>query len=167
MLDKELLNQLFRFATSLTNDDDQAYDILQTCIERYLRADLKDIKEPVAYLKRMIRNEFIDQIRKKRFYQDVDPDVACRISDQYSLNDVSLEDIFVQQSEVTALLGTMQPEEREILYLWAVEEYTIEEISQMKQVPPGTLLSKLHRLKKRVQLQQSSDNVVNLRVSHE
>jgi len=164
MLDKENLNQLYRFAISLTNNDDQAYDILQTCVEKYLKADLTDIEKPVAYLKRMIRNEFIDQTRKKRFYRDVDQDVLCKISDQHSLNQVSLEDIFVQQSEVTALLGTMQPEEREILYLWAVEEYTIEEISQMKQIPRGTLLSKLHRLKKRVQLQQDSDNVLNLRV---
>jgi len=164
MLDKELLNQLFRFAISLTNNDDHAYDILQTCVEKYLKADLTDIEKPVAYLKRMIRNEFIDQTRKKRFYQDVDDDALCKISDQDSLNAVSLEDIFVQQSEVTALLGTMQPEEREILYLWAVEEYTIEEISHIKQIPRGTLLSKLHRLKKRVQLQQDSDNVLNLRV---
>ncbi len=164
MLDKELLNQLYRFAISLTNNDDQAYDLLQTCVEKYLKANLADIEMPVAYLKRMIRNEFIDQTRKKRFYQEVEPEVLCRISDQNSLDALSLEDVFVQQSEVTALLGTMQPEERELLYLWAVEEYTIDEIAQIKQVPRGTLLSKLHRLKKRVQLQQDSDNVLNLRV---
>ena len=59
----------------------------------------------------------------------------------------------------------MQPEERELLFLWAVEEYTIEEIAHMKQVPKGTLQSKLHRLKKRIKLQQDSDNVLNLRVN--
>ena len=164
MLDKKLLNQLYRFAISLTNNDDQAYDLIQTCVEKYLKANLADIEIPVAYLKRMIRNEFIDQTRKKRFYQEVDPDVLSRISDQNSRDALSLEDVFVQQSEVAALLGTMQPEERELLYLWAVEEYTIDEIAQIKQVPRGTLLSKLHRLKKRVQLQQDSDNVLNLRV---
>jgi len=164
MLDKEQLNQLYRFAISLTNNEDQAYDLLQTCIEKYLKAKLSDIEAPIAYLKRMIRNEFIDQTRKRRFYQEVDTEVRDRISDENSLNEVSIEDIFVQQSEVTALLGTMQPEERELLYLWAVEEYTIAEIAEIKQVPRGTLLSKLHRLKKRVQLQQESDNVLNLRV---
>ncbi len=39
MLDKELLNQLYRFAISLTNNDDQAYDLLQTCIEKYLKEE--------------------------------------------------------------------------------------------------------------------------------
>ena len=164
MLDKERLNQLYRYAISLTNNDNQAYDLVQSAVEKYLKADLGDIEKPVAYLKRIIRNEFIDQARKKRFYHDVDPEVMSRISDENSLNELSLEDIFVQQSEVAALLGTMQPEERELLYLWAVEEYTIEEIAQIKQVPKGTLQSKLHRLKKRVQLQQDSDNVLNLRV---
>ena len=164
MLDKELLNQLYRYAISLTNNDDQAYDLLQSCVEKYLKANLPDIENPIAYLKRMIRNEFVDQTRKNRFYRDIEPDALCRISDEKALNELSMEDVFVQQSEVAALLGTMQPEERELLYLWAVEEYTIDEIAQIKQVPRGTLLSKLHRLKKRVQLQQDSDNVLNLRV---
>lgn len=164
MLNKEQLNQLFRYAISLTNNDDQAYDLLQTCVEKYLKANLAEIDTPVAYLKRVIRNEFIDQTRRRRFYHDVGPEAVCRISDENSFNEVTLEDVFVQQSEVAALLGTMQPEERELLYLWAVEEYTIDEIAKIKQVPRGTLLSKLHRLKKRVQLQQDSDNVLNLRV---
>lgn len=165
MLDKEQLNQLYRFAISLTNNDDQAYDLLQTCLEKYLKANRSDIELPIAYLKRMIRNEFIDETRKRRFYQDVTPEVMSQISDENSLNEVSIEAVFVQQSEVSALLGTMQSEERELLYLWAVEEYTIDEIAQMKQVPRGTLLSKLHRLKKRIKLQQDSDNVLNLRVN--
>jgi len=164
MLDKEQLNQLYRFAISLTNHDDQAYDLLQTCVEKYLKANRQAVESPVAYLKRMIRNEFIDQTRRRRFYCDVDSDVIDRISDEQSLNEITIEEIVVQQSEVAALLGTMQPEERELLYLWAVEEYTIDEIAKIKQVPRGTLLSKLHRLKKRVQLQQDSDNVLNLRV---
>jgi len=46
MLDKELLNQLYRFAISLTNNDDQAYDLLQTCVEKYLKANLADIEMP-------------------------------------------------------------------------------------------------------------------------
>lgn len=167
MLNKELLNQLYRFAVSLTNNEDQAYDLLQSCIEKYLKANKADIDTPVAYLKRMIRNEFIDQTRRKRFQYEVDPETIDKINNESALEDISLEDIFIQQSEVSALLGTMNSEERELLYLWAVEEYTFEEIAQMKQIPRGTLLSKLHRLKKRVQLQQSSDNVLNLGIKNE
>jgi RNA polymerase sigma-70 factor (ECF subfamily) len=164
MLDKPLLNQLFRYAISLTHQEDQAYDVLQSCVEKFLKADHSSIQSVEAYLMRMIRNEFIDQTRKKCFYSDVGPEVVSKISDESALGTLSMEDVFIQQSEVESLLGTMSGDERELLFLWAVEEYTLEEISQMKQVPRGTLLSKLHRLKKRVQLQQNSDNVLNMRV---
>ena len=98
MLDKQVLNQLYRYAISLTNNDDQAYDLLQSCVEKYLKADLADIEKPIAYLKRVIHNEFIDQTRRKRFYHDVDPDVLSRINDERSLDELSVEDVFVQQS---------------------------------------------------------------------
>lgn len=164
MLDKKLLNQLYRYALSLCHNEDQAYDLLQSCVEKYLKADRSHIEKPVAYMMRLIRNEFIDQIRKNRFLQEVDAEALERISDEAVLYELSLEDIYIQQSEVEALLGTMRPEERELLFLWAVEEYTIDEIAQLKQVPRGTLLSRLHRLRQRIRLQQTSDNVLKLRV---
>ena len=164
MLDKELLNRLYRFALSLCHNEDQAYDLLQSCVEKYLRADRSHIENPMAYMIRLIRNEFIDQIRRSRFQQDVDAETLEKISDEAVLSEMSLEDIYVRQCEVDDLLNTMRPDERELLFLWAVEEYTIDEIAQMKQVPRGTLLSRLHRLRRRIQLQQTSDNVLNLRV---
>lgn len=164
MLDKPLLNQLYRYAISLTHQEDQAYDVLQSCVEKFLKTDQSVIQSAEAYLMRMIRNEFIDQSRKKCFHSDVGPEIVERLNNESSLGETSLEDVFIQQSEVESLLGTMSGDERELLFLWAVEEYTLEEISQIKQVPRGTLLSKLHRLKKRVQLQQSSNNVLSLRV---
>lgn len=164
MLDKELLNQLYRFALSLCHNEDQAYDLLQSCVEKYLKADRSHIEKPKAYMMRLIRNEFIDQIRRSRFQQEVDAETLEKISDEAVLGEMSLEDIYIQQREVEDLLNTMRPDERELLFLWAVEEYTIDEIAQLKQVPRGTLLSRLHRLRRRIQLQQSSDNVLNLRM---
>ena len=164
MLDKALLNQLYRYAVSLSNNEDQAYDLLQSCVEKYLRADRSDIRKPVAYMMRLIRNEFIDQTRRRRFVCDTDDETLNRMHDEASVDAMSMEDIYIQQCEVDALLGTMQPEERELLFLWAVEEYTIDEIAQLKQVPRGTLLSRLHRLRQRIRLQQTSENVLNLRV---
>ncbi len=164
MLDKKLLNQLYRFALSLCHNEDQAYDLLQSCVEKYLKADRSHIEKPMAYMMRLMRNEFIDQIRKNRFFQEVDAEALEKISDEAVLGEMSMEDIYVQQCEVEALLNTMRPDERELLFLWAVEEYTIDEIAQLKQVPRGTLLSRLHRLRQRIQLQQASENVLNLRV---
>ena len=164
MLDKDLLNQLYRFALSLCHNEDQAYDLLQSCVEKYLKVDRSHIEKPTAYMMRLIRNEFIDQLRRSRFSCEVDAEALEKMSDKVALDARSLEDTYAQQCEVETLLNTMRPDERELLFLWAVEEYTIDEIAQLKQVPRGTLLSRLHRLRRRIQLQQTSDNVLNLRV---
>jgi len=163
-LDKKLLNQLYRYSISLTNNEDLAYDLLQSSLEKYLSSKATDIEVPVAYIKRIIRNKFIDQTRQQRFQYDVDADGINQLTDEKALEAVSLEEIYIKQTEVDAVLGTMSSDERELLYLWAVEEYTFEEIAQMKQISRGTLLSRLHRLKKRVQLQLSSNNVLNLSI---
>ena len=164
MIDKKQLNQLFRFAVSLTHQDDAAYDLLQSCMEKFLKQKHRNIANPMAYMKQTIRNEFIDQTRRQRFQSDLKPELLESIDNEYAVQELSLESLHIQQEEVESLLGTMSPEERELLYLWAVEEYTIDEIAQIKQVPRGTLSSKLHRLKKRIQLQHDSDNVLNLKV---
>lgn len=163
MLDKKQLNQLYRFAISLTHHDDQAYDLLQSCLEKYLKQKHRDIASPIAYMKQTIRNEFIDQTRKKRFQCELTPELSDAMDYEQAQQETSLEDLHIRQEEVDSLLGTMSPEERELLYLWSVVEYTIDEIAELKQVPRGTLSSQLHRLKKRIQLQQQSDNVLNLK----
>lgn len=164
MLDKTELNQLYRYALSLTNNKDQAYDVLQISVEKYLRANTQAVEKKLAYMKRIIRNEFVDQTRRNRFYQDIEPEALNRVNDERSLTTLTLEDVFVQQSEVESLLASMKPEERALLYLWAVEEFTIDEIAKSQQLPKGTVLSKLHRFKKRIQQQSAYHNIVSLKV---
>ena len=40
--------------------------------------------------------------------------------------------------------------DREILYLWAVEEYSAAEIGHVLDVPRNTILSRVHRLRARL-----------------
>lgn len=149
MLDKSSLNQLYRYALALTRDEDQAYDLLQSSIEKFLKIATDDISQPMPYLKRSIRNDFIDQYRKQK--------KLCSLSSISEEDGVvleqdspSLESLYIQQRDIEQLIDLLSPEESELLYLWAVEEYTIAEIAHLQNVPKGTLLSKMHRLKKRV-----------------
>lgn len=150
MLDKEMLNQLYRFAIALTRDEDQAYDLLQSSAEKYLKSAPGDIEQPVPYLKRSIRNEFIDQQRKQQkvcSLSALDPDNDRLEVEQET---PSLESLYIQERDVEILIGLLSAEESELLYLWAVEEYTIAEIAELQSVSRGTLLSRMHRLKKRI-----------------
>jgi len=152
MFNKEELNKLYRYALSLTVQEDVAYDLVQTGLERYLNKTSQPVEKPLAYLKIIIRNLYFDFQRRNK----VVPMVSIESSElpQISpIDDTSMEDLLVNEQEVQCLLASLNSEENELLYLWAVEEYTAEEISLLYKKPRGTILSKLHRLKNRIREQ--------------
>ena len=153
-MDKALLNRLYRYAISLTGDGDEAYDLLQQAMERYLKrpqmpiAKEKPIDNPSAYLMRIIRNLFFDQVRHQRLHLIVTEQLK---QEQPSATECpSLTDILIDQQDIEQLMDGLNSMERELLYLWAVEEYTAQEIADMHECPRGTILSQLHRLKKKL-----------------
>jgi DNA-directed RNA polymerase specialized sigma24 family protein len=52
--------------------------------------------------------------------------------------------------ELASALQQLRPDERELLYLSAVEEYSANEIAKLTHKPRGTILSILHRTKKKL-----------------
>jgi len=155
MFNKDELNQLYRYALSLSKHEEVAYDLVQTAIERLLSKppdDVSSIENPLAYLKTIIRNHYFDLERRKK----VVPMISIE-NDSLSLiepvDDNSMEDALINQQEVQLLIESLNTQENELLYLWAVEEHTVEEIAAIYEKPRGTMLSKLHRLKKRVREQ--------------
>jgi len=143
------MNNLYRYAISLTRDEDMAYDLLQSSIERGLKKGLESIDEPLAYLKVTIRNMFFDLKRHNKVIPFVSLEQCNEEYDQET-EECSLEDLYIQQEDVERIIKTLTPTESELLYLWAVEEYTAEEISVRQNLPRGTVLSRLHRLKQRI-----------------
>jgi len=159
-LNKSDLDSLYRYAIALTKDEDSAYDLLQSGIERGLKKGVTSMDKPLAYIKVIIRNIFFDQQRRSK----VIPMISLEDSNldyEEETNDISLEDLYIQQEDVEEIIKNLSPTESELLYLWAVEEYTTEEISSLLKQPRGTILSKLHRIKKRVR-----DNINQLNFKH-
>lgn len=171
MFNKDELNQLYRYALSLSADEQMAYDLVQSGIERYLKKisnSAVTINDPVektpALLKTIIRNCYFDLLR----HQKVVPMVSIDVEDESSLetyiglvdND-EMADLLINQQEVQQLISDLSVQENELLYLWAVEEHTVEEISRIYAKPKGTILSKLHRLKKRIRVQWQARNNLN------
>lgn len=142
------LNRLFRYCFSLTQNEDDAMDLLQLGLEKYLKVNPGSVSHPVNYMFRIIRNQFIDdyRLRNKRVVEEYN-----ELTTVVEMESKSLEDLYLARSELEFLLNKMAPLERELLYFWAVEEYTLDEISQLFQVPKGTLVSKIHRIRKKMQ----------------
>jgi len=148
MFDRNELNQLYRYALSLCKQEDMAYDILQSALERYLSKADNKVAKPLAFLKTIIRNIYFDQERHNKVISMVTYD------DQDEINLIEdnsdLDELLINQQQVKLIVNKLSTEENELLYLWAVEEYTAEEIAKIYDKPRGTVLSKLHRLKKRI-----------------
>ncbi len=147
MFTKVDLNQYYRYCLSLTKNEDDAYDLLQTGLEKYLKKNGTHIDQPKSYLYRIFRNQFIDNVRKnKRWgieeYQDKS-NVALIKTELF-------DDLMIHQDEADTILAHLPPNDRELLFLWAVEEFTVQEIADFMEVPKGTLLSRLHRIKRKL-----------------
>ncbi len=141
------LQRAYRYAMSLTNDHDVAMDIVHTAYVSLLGRGASDIKNIQGYFLRCVRNTFIDQ---KRF-----DDRWLMSEDRPEDNGVdisltTLESTVISQDLLKQLWEGFKPLERELLYLWAVEEYTIDEISHLTETSRGTLLSRIHRIRKKV-----------------
>ena len=67
-----------------------------------------------------------------------------------------MEQIIASQLQVESVWQELSPDEREILYFWAVEGYSTSELAEFLQTPRGTLLSKIHRL--RIRLEEIFDD---------
>lgn len=153
VFNKPLLQQLYRYCYALAGCPDAAYDLLHDGIERYLTACSEDTVVNVAYLRRIIRNRQNDlwrrdQVLRTQPFDESDGTVA---SDPISLDERALEATQIDaELDVQTLLRELEPRDREILYYWAYEGYSTSEISEVLSMPRGTVLSRMHRLKRRL-----------------
>ena len=147
MLDRPALQRLFRYGYSLTRNEDAACDLLQDALEISLRKSPDNSNAVVSYVQRIMRNRFIDQYRREHRH----PTVSLDDDNQpVSIDPQVLEDIVIAEHEVEAIMAMLEPLERELLYFWAVEGYTAQEIADRTDSPRGTVLSRIHRLRQKI-----------------
>lgn len=152
--DRNVLNRLYRYCYALYGNEHDAYDLLQSSLEKYLAKPPKNTGAALAYMKTIIRRTYIDQARrdKRLSFESVDTSTLVDI------NSTNLEDIFIASSEFEAAWRSLTEQERELLYLWAVEELTVSEIAKHIKRPRGTILSIMHRMRKRIQENTASED---------
>ncbi|MDZ4297763.1 MAG: RNA polymerase sigma factor [Moraxellaceae bacterium] len=145
--DTESLNSLFRYCLSLTRHREDALDLAHSALEKYLTLNDSEINEPTHYVRRIARNLFYDQRRFAKRY----PVESHSEELPQNFNERELEDSVIDGFTLEAIWKTLQPAEREVIYLWAVDGMTASEIALHLGQPRGTILARLYRLKQRVQ----------------
>ena len=140
-----LLPNLRRYAMSLARRADLADDLVQTTVERAIRASAS--YDPAARLEpwlfRITRNAFIDVTRRQRT-QGVEVDVFDIPEALPDDNDRAVEARLMLRATQDAM-KSLTPEQAEILHLICIEELSYAEAAAVLDIPKGTVMSRLSR----------------------
>ncbi|WOO41381.1 RNA polymerase sigma factor [Rubellicoccus peritrichatus] len=140
---QEMIQAGYRYALALTHHHYDAEDLVQQawmkCHHRY-----GTVKNQ-SMLYTTIRNLFYDQCRRGKIiaFESIDDEIEP--PDQ-SQNEAAI----AQSMDLDILLAHLRSEEREALYLNAVEGHTAQEIAQITGSPRNTILSLIHRARKKL-----------------
>jgi len=148
MFNKSELDVLYRYSLALCNNADEAYDLLYSNVEKLITPGKKSqpVKTKMAFMKRCIRNSYFDIQRHNKMRlvkSDLLQDEHQMLQQQLN----TLEEEVIKGQQVDSLLSELKSEERELLYLWAVDGYTAQEIADLQGGGRGTWLSRIHRIK--------------------
>lgn len=161
MLDRPTLQRLFRYGFSLTHDEDAAYDLLQDALEISLRKAPERAHAAIGYVQSIMRNRFIDQYRRDQNHPSINYDEND--NQPINIDPMVLEDVVIAEHEIESIMLVLEPLDRELLFFWAVEGYTAQEIADRTSSPRGTVLSRIHRLRQKILKQQHGANTTGKR----
>lgn len=154
-----LLDAAYRYAVSLTHEPAAAEDLVQDAALALLSVNAEWER---SYLFVTIRNRFIDRYRRDRKIAFV----ALEHEDGTAFDAPDLTFEMPDVLETGALdraLAQLRTEEREALFLAVVEGYTAGEIGSLTARPRGTILSLLHRAKKKLRQLLGGDEGATIR----
>lgn len=151
------MDALYNFALRMTNDPDEADDLLQ---ETYLKAyrffdKFEKGTNCKAWLFRIMKNSFINMYRKtskepdKVDYHEVEEFYHMIRAESSDPNDLEAR-LFsnLLDDDVSRALEELPEEFRTVVILCDIEGFTYEEIADFVECPIGTVRSRLHRGRK-------------------
>lgn len=149
------MDAMYNFALKLTNDEDEAQDLVQdTCMKAYR---FIHSFEPGTYAKawlfRILKNNFINDYRKKSrgpskvefewVEQSITGDDDSEPAYQADLQAETVNEML--GDEITAAIQALPVDFRMIIILCDLEEFSYEEMARILNIPIGTVRSRLHR----------------------
>jgi RNA polymerase sigma-70 factor (ECF subfamily) len=159
------LNVIYRTAYYLTRTTDEAEDLTQeTYLKAYRAFDNLPGQNVKAWLFAIVRNSYLDLYRRQqRCPVLLDLDILEAASD-YQDQAVAAwvasaeEQLLAELPDETVhrALASLPEEWRLVILLADVEDFSYQEIADIAQIPIGTVMSRLHRGRKRLYQQLRS-----------
>lgn len=149
------LDVMLRVARSLTRNAADAEDLVQDSLVRAYRAiDRFDGRHPRAWLLTILRNTHINRNRRRRPELLRDPDTQLERAEQSPEDDErSRPDRFIDfefDAAVEDALDSLSPTFREIVELVDIDGLSYAEAAAVINAPVGTVMSRLHRARKKI-----------------
>ena len=158
------MDQLYSHALRLTKNSSDAEDLVQeTYLEGYRAfSSFKEGTNLRAWLFRILTNSFINNYRKKqRGFEEEDFDEVDDLylhrrlgSIQNSTLGMSAEDMLFErltEDEIKDAVENLPTQYREVVLLADVQGFSYKEIAEILEVPDGTVMSRLHRGRAKLQ----------------
>jgi RNA polymerase sigma-70 factor (ECF subfamily) len=164
------MGRLSNYARCLTGNRDTARDLVQSCAVKVLSAKNVPIDEPAyrAWLFKILRNIFLDSLRKKA----TDQNILRDLTNNSVLEGNNEEElcVYIEQRNIDILsvregLEKLKASQREILVLIDMAGFSYREVAEMLQVPIGTVMSRLSRSRKALLREINGVNVGPANVS--
>jgi RNA polymerase sigma-70 factor (ECF subfamily) len=149
---------MLRVARSLTRNRADAEDLVQDSLIRAYRAiDRFDGRHPRAWLLTILRNTHINRNRRRRPELLRDPDTQLeRLAQSPADDEASRPDQFVDRqfgAELEVALQSLAEPFVEVIELVDVEGLTYAEAAEVLGIPVGTVMSRLHRGRRKIREQ--------------
>lgn len=147
------LGVLLRVATSLTRNLAEAEDLVQdTLVRAYRAVDRFDGRHPRAWLLTILRNTHKNRGRRRRPELMSDPDVDLRRMEAARPAESAETTTMDRQFDavVEEAFARLPPKMQEIVELVDFDGLSYRDAAEVLGVPVGTVMSRLHRARKRI-----------------
>jgi len=154
---------LYRVGLSITRNPADAEDLVQdTLLRAYRAVERFDGRHPRAWLLTILRNAQLNRVRRRRPELLSDPDetmpkVADTATDGGSAETAVMEQTF--ESAVEQAFFGLGDRFREVVEMVDLNGLSYQETADALGVPVGTVMSRLHRARKRMRKQLEAEGI--------
>ena len=153
------MDSLFRLAYHLCGERSDAEDLIQDVLVKLMPKtdELARIDRLRPWLKRVLYRQFVDQYRRQARRPDVSLSVVGNedeesedVMDRLASHENSPQEEITQeklQQNLHRILMELKPDQRTLIVMHDVEGRPQEEISEILDLPVGTVKSRLHRIR--------------------
>jgi len=142
----DALPHLRRFAISLSGNQADGDDLLQTTVERVLKKGAPKDVDIRKWMFRICKNIWIDEIRSRqvrtRAVESQDITIHDRPESEQEIMDK------LKLAQVKTAMKKLPDEQRAVLSLVAIEGYSYKDTAEILDTPIGTVMSRLARARK-------------------